>query len=169
MGRNSAQRPTHSDVRPNPWPRHRGARGPLAEPAHGLRGLPAGTVCGVQARTGAVTALRARLVAWLAVALPWLGYGARASTAKGSPIGQVDASGSSPELLADRKGGKTGTATTFSDEVGAPVASVVLRWGAKEEGAQAQVYPKKKAAMGCLGLCSPWSESRWRRQSKLRQ
>jgi hypothetical protein len=42
-------------------------------------------------------------------------------------------------------------AATFSDEVGVPVAGVVLRQGAKEEGAQAQVYPEKKAQGGAQG------------------
>jgi hypothetical protein len=40
----------------------------------------------------------------------------------------------------------------FSDEVGAPVAGGVLRQGGKEEEAQAQVYPEKKAASGVLGV-----------------
>jgi hypothetical protein len=31
MDQNSAQRPTHSDARPSPWPQQSGARGPLAE------------------------------------------------------------------------------------------------------------------------------------------
>jgi hypothetical protein len=63
----------------------------------------------------------------------------------------VDASGSSPELLANGKGGKTGTTAAFSDEVGAPMACVVLCQGGKEEGAQSQVYPEKKAARGARG------------------
>jgi hypothetical protein len=70
---------------------------------------------------------------------------------EGSAAGQVNESGSSPELLVDGKDGKTGTAAAFSDEVGAPVANVVLRRGGKEEGAHAQVYPEKKAARGVLG------------------
>jgi hypothetical protein len=53
-------------------------------------------------------------------------------------------------LLVDGKGGKTGMTVEFSDEVGAPVAGVVLRRGGKEEGAQAQVYPEKKVARGVL-------------------
>jgi hypothetical protein len=53
-------------------------------------------------------------------------------------------------LLPTGRAGKTETATAFSDEVGAPVAVVVLRRGGKEEGAQVQVYPKKKAARGVL-------------------
>jgi hypothetical protein len=80
----------------------------------------------------------------------------------------VNGSGSSPELLVDGKDGKTGTAAAFSDEVGAPVANVVMRRGGKEEGAHAQVYPEKKAARGCSGLRSPWSESRQWRWSKHR-
>jgi hypothetical protein len=69
-----------------------------------------------------------------------------------SPVGQVDESGSSPGLLVDWKGEKTGTATTaFSDEVGAIVAGVVLRRGGKEEGAHAQVYLEKKGSKGVLG------------------
>jgi hypothetical protein len=78
---------------------------------------------------------------------------------EGSPVGQVGEGGSSPELLADGKGGKTGTAAAFSNEVGAPVAGVVLRRGGKEEGVQAQMYPEKKAARECLGFRSPWSGS----------
>jgi hypothetical protein len=78
---------------------------------------------------------------------------------EGSPTEQVDEIDSSPELLVDGKGKKTRTATAFSDEVGAPMAGVVLRRGGKEEGAQAQVYPEKKVARGCSGLRSPWSES----------
>jgi hypothetical protein len=57
----------------------------------------------------------------------------------------------SPKLLADGNGRKTGMAAAFSDMVGAPVAGVVLRQGRKKEGAQAQVYPEKKAAKGVLG------------------
>jgi hypothetical protein len=79
--------------------------------------------------------------------------------AEGSPTGQAGEGGSSPKLLADGKGGKTGTAAAFSDKVGAPIAGVVLRRGGKEEGAQAQLHPEKKAARGCLGLRTPWSES----------
>jgi hypothetical protein len=52
--------------------------------------------------------------------------GARASTAERPPVGQVGGGGSSPELLADGKGGKIGTTAAFSDEVGAPVAGGVL-------------------------------------------
>jgi hypothetical protein len=88
---------------------------------------------------------------------------------EGSPARQVGEGGNSPELLADGKGEKTETVTAFSDEVGAPVAGVVLRQGGKEEGAQVQVYPEKKAARGCSGLRSPWSGSRRRRRSKFRQ
>jgi hypothetical protein len=82
--------------------------------------------------------------------------GARASTTKWSPAGQVGGGGSSPKLLADGKGGKTGTAAAFSDEVGAPVAGGVLSRGGEEEEAQAQVYPEKKVARGCSWLRSPW-------------
>jgi hypothetical protein len=58
------------------------------------------------------------------------------------------------------RGRKTGTAVAFSDKVGAPVAGGVLRQGGKEEGAQAQLYPEKKAAKGgCSELRSPWSGS----------
>jgi hypothetical protein len=77
----------------------------------------------------------------------------------------VGGGGSSPGLLADGKGGKIGTAAASSDEVGAPVAGGVLRWGGEEEEAQAQVYPEKKAARGCSGLRSPWRGSRRRRRS----
>jgi hypothetical protein len=63
-----------------------------------------------------------------------------------------------------RRAEKSGTAAAFSDEVSAPVAGVVLHRSGKEEGAQAQVYPKEKVARGCSGLRSPWSGSqRWRR------
>jgi hypothetical protein len=103
------------------------------------------------------------------VVLPWLRWGARASTTEGTPAGQVDESGNSPELHADGKGGKTGTAAAFSDELGAPVVGVVLRRGGKEEGAQAQVYPEKKAARGCSGLRSLWSGSRRWRRSKFQR
>jgi hypothetical protein len=41
----------------------------------------------------------------------------------------VAGGGSSPELLANGKGGKTGTAAAFSDEVGVLVAGGVLRQG----------------------------------------
>jgi hypothetical protein len=41
-------------------------------------------------------------------------------------------------------------AVAFSDEVGAPVAGVVLRQGGKEEGAQAQLYPVKMAGRGVV-------------------
>jgi hypothetical protein len=151
MGRNSTQRPTHSDAWASPWPRHGGAHGPQAEPAHGMCGPSAGTARDAQVRTEAVTALRARVMARSATALPWLRWGAQASTVEGSPAGQVDASGSSPELLDNGKGKKTETAAAFSDDVGAPVACVVLRWGGKEEGAQAQVYLEKKAVRGARG------------------
>jgi hypothetical protein len=53
------------------------------------------------------------------------------------PAGQVGGGGSSPELLADLKGGKTETAASFSDEVGAPVASGVLHWGGEGEEEEA--------------------------------
>jgi hypothetical protein len=112
MGQNSAQRPTHSDAQPSPWPQHSGAHGPLAELAHGLRDLPAGTVCSSRTYTGAVTVLRARVVAWPVLALPWLRWGARASMVEGPPVGQMGDGGSSPKLLADGKGGKIGTATS---------------------------------------------------------
>jgi hypothetical protein len=59
---------------------------------------------------------------------------------------EVGGGGSSPELLADGKDGKTRTAAVFSDEVGSPMTGGVLHRGGKEEEAQAQVYPKKKAA-----------------------
>jgi hypothetical protein len=95
--------------------------------------------------------LWARIVAWSAAVLPWLRWGARASTVEGPPAEQVGEAGSSPELLADGNGRKTGTAAMFSDKVGPPVAGVVLRRGGKEEGAQAQVYPEKKVAKGVLG------------------
>jgi hypothetical protein len=73
-------------------------------------------------------------------------------------------------FLAMGRGGKTGMAAAFSDKVGASVAGRVLRRGGKEEGAQAQLYLEKKAARGgCSGLRSPWSGSRRRRRSKLRQ
>jgi hypothetical protein len=73
-----------------------------------------------------------------------------------SPAGQVGGGGSSPELLADGKGGKTGTAAAFSNEVGAPVADGVLRRGGLGEEAQAQVYPeKRRQGGGCSGLHSP--------------
>jgi hypothetical protein len=75
--------------------------------------------------------------------------------------GQVGGGGSSIELLADGKGGKTGMAAAFSDEVGSPVAGDVLHLGGKEEEAQAQGYPEKKVARGCLRLRSPWRGS-WR-------
>jgi hypothetical protein len=74
-----------------------------------------------------------------------------------SPAGQVGGGGSSPELLADGKGGKTGTAAAFSNEVGAPVADGVLRRGGLGEEAQAQVYPEKRrrrqpdSGVGVLG------------------
>jgi hypothetical protein len=87
---------------------------------------------------------------------------------EGPPAGQMGDGGSSPKLLADGKGRKIGTAT-FSNEVGALVASVVLCQGGKEEGARVEVYPEKKAARGCLRLRSPWSGSRWRRRSKIRR
>jgi hypothetical protein len=64
-----------------------------------------------------------------------------------------------------REGWKTGTAATFSDEVGAPVAGGILRRGGEEEEAQVQVYPEKKVARRCSGLCSPWRGSRRRRLS----
>jgi hypothetical protein len=67
------------------------------------------------------------------------------------PTGQVGGGGSSPELLADRKGGKNGIVAAFSDEVGAPVAGGVLCRGGKEEEAQAQLYKEKKAARGPRG------------------
>jgi hypothetical protein len=75
------------------------------------------------------------------------------------PAGQVGGGGSSSALLADGKGGKTGMAAAFSDEVGAPVAGGVLRQGGEGEEGQAQVYPEKKAARGCSGLPSPWRGS----------
>jgi hypothetical protein len=74
--------------------------------------------------------------------------GARAPTAERPPTGQVGGGGSSPELLADRKGGKTETAAAFSNEVGAPVAGGVLRRGGEGDEAQAHVYPKRKRQGG---------------------
>jgi hypothetical protein len=53
-----------------------------------------------------------------------------------------------PSFLPIGRGGKLGTTAEFSDEVGAPVAGGVLCQGGKEEGAQAQLYPEKKAAGG---------------------
>jgi hypothetical protein len=88
---------------------------------------------------------------------------------EGSPTGQVGEGGRSPEHLADGKGRKTETAAAFSDEVGALVAGMVLRQGGKEEGAQAQVYPERKAARVCSGLRSPWSGSLLWRRSKFRR
>jgi hypothetical protein len=67
----------------------------------------------------------------------------------------VGGGGSSPELLANGKGGKTGTAAAFSDEVGALVAGGVLHRGGEGEEAQAQVYPEKRRQGGCSGLRSP--------------
>jgi hypothetical protein len=75
---------------------------------------------------------------------------------EGSPTGQVGEGGSSLELLADGNGRKTGMVAAFSDEVGTPVAGMVLHRGGKEEGAQAQVYQETKATRGCSGLRSPW-------------
>jgi hypothetical protein len=69
---------------------------------------------------------------------------------EGSPIGQVGEGGSSPELLADGKGGKTGTVAAFSDEVGALVAGVVLCRGGKEEGLRCR-YTQRKRRLGVLG------------------
>jgi hypothetical protein len=60
--------------------------------------------------------------------------GARAPMAERPPAGQVGGGGSSPELLADGKGGKTGTAAAFSNEVGAPVASGGARGSAHRKG-----------------------------------
>jgi hypothetical protein len=80
----------------------------MAEPAHGLRGLPASTACGARARTRAFTALRACVAAWPAAALPWLRWGARASMVEGPPTEQVGEGGRSPELFGDGKGGKQG-------------------------------------------------------------
>jgi hypothetical protein len=71
------------------------------------------------------------------------------------PAGQVGGGSSSPELLADGKGGKTGTAAAFSNEVGAPVAGGVLRRGGEGEEAQAQVYSEKRRQRRCSGLRSP--------------
>jgi hypothetical protein len=109
LGRNSAQWPMHSDVRPSPWPRHSGAHDPLAGPAHGLHGPPAGMarehaperspLSGRASRRG-----RHRLYHGGGGAR----LGARASTTEGSPTGQVGGGGNSPELLVDGKGGKTG-------------------------------------------------------------
>jgi hypothetical protein len=75
------------------------------------------------------------------------------------PAGQAGGGGSSPELLADGKGGKTGTAAAFSDEVGAPVAGGFLCRGGEGVEAQAQVYPDKKVARRCSGLRSLWRGS----------
>jgi hypothetical protein len=110
LGQNSAQRPTHSDARPSPWPRHSGARGPLAEPAHGLH----------------VTA--------------WWRWGkvGRSSIHGGGVTHQ--ASGWRWQLTRAScrwEGWKNQTTATFSDEVGAPVTGDVLRRGGKEEEAQA--------------------------------
>jgi hypothetical protein len=49
------------------------------------------------------------------------------------PTGQAGGEGSSPELLNDGKGGKTGTTAAFSDVVGAPLAGGV-RGGVREGG-----------------------------------
>jgi hypothetical protein len=76
----------------------------------------------------------------------------------------VGGGGSSLKLLANGKGGKTGTTAAFSDEVGALVVGGVLRRGGEGEEAQAQVYPEKKVARGCSGLRSPWRGSRRQRR-----
>jgi hypothetical protein len=70
---------------------------------------------------------------------------------EGPPAGQVGEGGSSPELLADGKGRKTGMAAAFSDEVGDPVAGVVLRRGGKEVGGSGAGIPREKGSKGVLG------------------
>jgi hypothetical protein len=100
LGRNSAQRPMHTDTRPSPWPRHSGARGPLpARPArwHGARRVSThrsghhflGVRRGVA--SGGATVVK---------------VGRSSIHGGGSPAGQVGEGGSSPELLADEKGRK---------------------------------------------------------------
>jgi hypothetical protein len=90
----------------------------------------------------------------------------------------VGGGGSSPELLADGKGEKTGTAAAFSNEVWAPVAGGVLHWGGEGEEAQAQVYPEKKAARRVLGApltvegfatAEAAGQRRWRARTEARR
>jgi hypothetical protein len=75
IGPNLAGPLGHSSAWPSLWPRHSGARGPLAELFHDLCGLPTGTTCGARARNEVVTALRVPVAAWLAAALPRLRWG----------------------------------------------------------------------------------------------
>jgi hypothetical protein len=74
------------------------------------------------------------------------------------PTGQAGGGGSSPNLLADGKGGKTETAAAFSDEVGVPVAGV-----GRERKLKRKCIRRKRRQGGCSGLRSPWRGSRRRR------
>jgi hypothetical protein len=152
MGRNSAQRPTHNDVQPILWLRHSGARGPLVEPAHVLRGLPAGTERGARARTEAFTTLRAHVAAWPAAALPWLSGALEHPRWRGHLPDKWVKAAAHPSFLPTGRGEKTGTAVAFSNEVGAPVAGVVLHQGGKEEGVRHSYTRGKRQQGGCSGL-----------------
>jgi hypothetical protein len=84
-----------------------------------------------------VTAYRACVVAWPAVALPWLRWGARASMVEGPPTEQVGEGGSSLELLADGKGLKNrdegGEGWRPASEKNAEERSTAGRRGALEQ------------------------------------
>jgi hypothetical protein len=171
MGRNSAQRLTHSDAWPSLWPRHSGARGPLAESAHDLCGLPTDTAREARARTEAVIALRVRVVAWPAAALPWLRWGARASTVEGTPTGQVGEGGRSPELIADGKGRKNRDGGGVLRRGGCSGGRRGPASGWEGRGGSGAAIPSENGRKGggCSRLRSPWSGSRRWRRSKLRR
>jgi hypothetical protein len=62
------------------------------------------------------------------------------------PVGQAGGGGSSPNLLADGKGGKTGTTAAFSDEVGVLVARV-----GRERKLKRKCIQRKRRQGGCSG------------------
>jgi hypothetical protein len=70
---------------------------------------------------------------------------------RGHPPDKSVKAAAHPSFLPMGRGDKIGAAAVFSDEVGATVAGGVLCQGGKEEGAQAQLYPEKKAAGGAQG------------------
>jgi hypothetical protein len=70
---------------------------------------------------------------------------------RGHPPDKSVKAAAHPSFLPMGRGDKIGVVAVFSDEVGAAVAGGVLCQGGKEEGAQAQLYPEKKAAGGVLG------------------
>jgi hypothetical protein len=127
------------------WPmRMQLARAQCAHAAH-WRSRPKACVACPLARCAA------RVTAWLAAVLPWLRWGAQASTSEGSPVGQVGEGGSSPELLADAKGGKIrdGGGVLRRGECSGGWRGPTSEWEGR--GSSGAGVPKGKGGKGVLG------------------